>query len=150
MSPMKKLINLLLCAPLLMLAPSDLMAQCGNELLGEVAKKLDGFIYVKDFPVELKKKKGDEVPSVDHTVILNAGHTYRIYVQDPPKGGGQLIAVLHNHGNAIASTFEIIDVPMRFEYIEFECRKTDVYNLRFSFETASGCGLGVLAVASGK
>lgn len=147
---MKKLINLLLCAPLFLLAPNNVMGQCGTELLGEVAKKLDGYIYIKDFPVELKKKKGEELPSVNHTVILNSGHTYRIYVQDPPKGSGQLIAVLHNHGNAIASTFEIIDVPMRFEFIEFECHKTDVYDLRFSFETATGCGLGVLAVAPGK
>jgi hypothetical protein len=146
-----------ICKSLLMLLTGFVFAlqasaQCGTEdLLPPAAKKIKpGFNYLKDYKVDLvRQKKDKQAPTVRVSAILNAGQTYMLHVQSAPGSKGKLIAVLHNDAGAIASTFEIIEVPMHFESIQFDCKKTDIYYLTFSFEgDQGGCGIALLTVAS--
>lgn len=107
---------------------------------------LSQYTLVKSYKVSLERGKYVE-PKARFSIMLSKGTRYRINGcsnKDYSKNNF-LFALFDNYGKVAQNLDE--DKSKYFEAIEYECKKTGVYYLTYSFEDGGeGCGFGSISI----
>lgn len=121
-------------------------AQCSDELISEVAANMEGFNYLKDYKVMMKKAKKNQLPpKAGYTIILNKGTKYRFlinYAEDLP---GQMKFELYNQAEGLVLTNYDGVNNKYYKGVEYVCNSTTMYNISVSFSGGEeGCGVVIV------
>ncbi|HON18975.1 MAG TPA: hypothetical protein PK990_07385 [Salinivirgaceae bacterium] len=147
---LKKLPNftsLIIFLSILLFNAINLNAQCDNNQRRDAYKQLAGATYLRDFKISLPEKSGRKIPVEELSMIMNKGSRYRFVAQgDPTRPGNPVVIIYDNfqeYVNAENGTQTVI--------FEFECTKTQVYNIQVSFQNGKdGCCILMLGLSSPK
>lgn len=107
---------------------------------------LSQYSLIKSYKISLKKQEYIEAKA-RYSIMLSKGTRYRIsgcanedYSKKPIK-----FVLFDNYGKVASNLDE--DKGKFYEAIEYECKKTGVYYLTYSFEDGkAGCGSGSIAI----
>jgi len=132
---------------LLIIFPITGDPQCDSKLEDECCSSIGQFKFLKSFSIDLKKNKSSRV-----SVALNSGIRYKIsYCNAANCSCNAIIKVITTvHGNEqiLGMTYNP-NTKKHYTSIEFNCQKTGVYFLDFSFEDGNkGCSACILSVES--
>ena len=131
---------------------SGVRAQCDDNLISEVAQNLEGYNFLKDYKVMMKKGKKNQLPpKASYTVILNKGTKYRFLINDAEELPGQLkFELLHPREGMMLTNFDGINNKY-YGGVEFVCSATGMYTVAVSFsEGMEGCGVVIVGFKESK
>ncbi len=125
---------------------SNIMAQCGDELVDDCASDIGGATYLKDFRVQLEKaEKNKPAPVQRISVVLNSGTQYKFNVCNAPEYEGKAIVQLYDNARLLGSTLNLATGKLYDSFV-LSCSKTGVYYIFVSFqEGMEGCSAAILS-----
>jgi hypothetical protein len=122
--------------------------QCNSEQIYQDAlEKLNGFSFLKDYRVYLKKKKKDgPVEVAFYPLTMNRGEKYRFFGLQSAEYKGRIEINIYadaTHQNLIATTYNP-STQTSHESIEFLSHSTGNFCIGFYFLNGDeGCGVGM-------
>ncbi len=130
----------------LLFSLSNIMAQCGDELVDDCASDIGGATYLKDFRVQLEKaEKNKPAPVQRISVVLNSGTQYKFNVCNAPEYEGKAIVQLYDNARLLGSTLNISTGKLYDSFV-LSCSKNGVYYIFVSFqEGMEGCSAAILS-----
>lgn len=142
---MKNIIILSVLLSLFFFAPGA-GAQCSDDLMSEVAASLEGYNYLKDYKVMMKKAKKNQLPpKASYSIILNKGTKYRFLINDSDELLGQLKFELYTPQDGLVLTnYDGINNKY-YGGVEYQCNATTMYTVNISFSNGEeGCGVVIV------
>lgn len=124
------------------LSSLPMSAQCNDQLIAVANQKLDSYVYVRDFKIELKEaKKKKDKKSFTYTVILNKEIKYRFILEDAKEFEGRLVFELIGSKGKIMSSYNE-KTKKHYKVLEYSCKRSGVHYINLGFsETKEGCGV---------
>ena len=122
--------------------PYIVNAQCSEKLLPEMSKKLDTYIYVKDFKIKLKKvEEARDRNQITIPVMLNKNTKYRFVVDDAKEYEGRLVFELFSDRGKQLSSY-VVELEKHYPILDYHCNTSGMYYLNFEFkDDKGGCGV---------
>lgn len=145
--PFRFLRLLLLLVIAVVFQAQNSFAQCDNSQRREAYKRLDGGTYLRDFKVSLPEKSGRRVPVEELSVLLNKGSRYRFVAQGDPQRPGNPVVRIYDQ----FQEYVVAENGTQTVVFEFECNKTQVYNIQVYFQNGKdGCCILMLGLMGSK
>jgi len=140
---MKRILQLIFLGIILFLAFSfNITSGCDPEaLLKNCASDLDDFVFIKSFPVEIKKS----AEKTEYSYVLSRAITYRIVVCTQNENDKKMVVNLFDRNKKLIASNYLKSSKKFFTTINYECSATGVYYVEAFFEgDKKGCGLNIL------
>lgn len=142
----------ILLLSILTLVPLMANEACSDALISEIAGDLEGFNYLRDYKVMMKKvKKNKLAPKASYSIILNKGMVYRFLVNEADELPGDMKFELYSAQEGLMATNYNGDKDTYYGGVEFNCKLTAAYTVSMSFsEGQEGCGVVVIGFKKDK
>ena len=123
------------------------MTQCNDQLLSMAVNQLpEGFNYVKDIKVRMKKSKKKGPPiSMKQGIVLNKGQVYKFYARNAKEYDGKIIFQLQNNRGVMGASYS--NGRHYTKGFSYKCNATGMYYLTSFYENGlEGCSIIIVAV----
>ncbi|HOG20340.1 MAG TPA: hypothetical protein PKW37_07865 [Salinivirgaceae bacterium] len=125
----------------------EVKAQCDNSLKREAYKSIESGTYLRDFRISLPGGRAKNPPTDEKNIILNKGSRYRFSVASDPILEAMPVIRIYDS----STEYITVDNGTMSVYFDFECKKTQVYNVSVSFKNGrDGCCILMLGLMSSK
>lgn len=143
---MKRTLTLLMLGFTFLMWSEPVSAQCNDELLARASEGLNGYLYMKDLKVYLKKtKKGRTPMSAKYSLVLNKGTKYRLVSSNAKEYDGKLVYKLFGPSGTMVLTNYNEETGALYDVVDYTCRSSGLYYVVVSFtEGHEGCAVCLL------
>jgi hypothetical protein len=116
--------------------------QCNfEEILNANVQKLDGYKFIRFFPVE-RTKQADRT---EYSYLLNRDTRYRMVLADTENKGDRMMVTVRDRDKKVLATNKDKQKRGLLEIIDFTCPATGIYFFEVRFEDGSrDCGINIL------
>ena len=127
-------------------ATTEVLAQCGNDLIEKCRSENGGAKYLKHFRTRFEQAKNKKkIPTNEIPLMLNKGNHYRFNVSNDESKPGKAVLQLLDKGSLLGSSYDEA-TGKEYKSFDFMCTKTGIYTLSMYFiDGKEGCAIGMVS-----